>query len=210
MLITRLAEFVESTGLTTGAVLAIVTAAWKLYFEPRVTAAAEAAGRLSAEKELESFRGETARALEDHKAALSLQADAVKTQFQKQITDYSIYVQRRHDAVRNLYTAVIMAKGLAYGKGTGHEEEQDHLRRLALQARDAVYAVAGAYQVNVLYLPPSVHEQFLSVQAAFVEVLEQREEQKLSVEIRPTLDRLSFKIDILAKVCREDLQSSAT
>jgi hypothetical protein len=188
--------------------LAAVAWYWKSYVEPRVKSAAEAAGKLSAEKELEAHRGETAKLVETHKADLAAQADAVKARFQKQLTDYAIYVQRRHDAVRQLYTAVVMAKAQAYGIGDLHPEEKDHMRRAALHARDAVHALAGAYQMTVLYLPDDVHEQFLSVQEAFVEVLKLREADSLSLEVRPALNVLSFKINVLASVCRAELKSS--
>ena len=206
-----LADFVSWIGNTgTGLVIVLVAVRWYVMHsvEPRLKSEAEHAGKLGAEKELEAYRGETAKLVETHKADLAAQADAVKARFQKQLTDYAIYVQRRHDAVRQLYTAVVMAKAQAYGIGDLHAEEKDHMRRAVLHARDAVHTLAGAYQMTVLYLPDDVHEQFLSVQEAFVEVLKLREADSLSLEVRPALNVLSFKINVLASVCRAELKSS--
>jgi hypothetical protein len=202
-------RWVGSASVVSVSVFALLRCYLKTYVEPRVKSAAEAAGKLSAEKELEAHRGETAKLVESHKAELAAQADEVRAHFQKQLTDYAIYVQRRHDAVRDLYTAVVMSKALAYGFGDTHADEADHFQRLALRARDAVYALAGAYQLNVLYLPDAVYDQYMVVQSAFTEVLVMRENRHPSLSVRPALDRLEDCINILAAICRKELQSSA-
>lgn len=207
--LSNILALLELPGVEAAIALGLLGLSWKAYIEPRIKSTAESAGKLSAEKELEAQRGATARLVETHKAELASQADAVKAHFQRQLTDYAIYVERRHDAVRSIYTTVVMSKGLAYGIGDAHSGESDHLRRLALRARDAVYALAGAYQLNVLYLPDAVHDQFVAVQSAFSDVLTMRENANRGLDVQPALDRMENSINLLASICRAELQSSA-
>lgn len=201
-----------SSGLTwvlSSAASLALTAIAALVAKPFLKAWIERRAIEAADHRLERTRSELAKEVETHKSELAIAADRASTRFQKEVTDFAIYAQRRHDAVRDFHGEVVSNRAGAYGTLTVLAEGvTDHLQSLATAARTSVYAVRSSLSKHVLYLPPSIAAQGETVIQSFIDILVAREAGKLSVEVQPFLNGLDSSVSVLTKLCRDELRAS--
>lgn len=96
-------------GAVIAAVLAVMRGA-EWYWRRRLESTAD-------EKVQQKVREHSAgleRNLENHKAALSLSADAARLTLQRQLTEFSVYAPKRHEVYAEMFRRILEAEGRLY------------------------------------------------------------------------------------------------
>jgi len=122
-------------------------------------------------KRLANHQLDLDKELEVHRASLIQQTESLKGTLQRSATDYSIYAQKRHAAVADLYAAFLRAQakatdrmGLDGGAPLADDVAQANLIvDRTISARKAAYE---AFFQNALFLPRSLAIEASPVESA--------------------------------------------
>ena len=112
--------------------------------------------------------------LEAHRASLTHKTESLKSALHRAAADYSIYAEKRHAAIADLYASFLRAQEKALNRTTDDGrtplDTEQQRRKWAERALDGRNDAHEAYYRNVLYLPWTVEAQAKEVIGAFDDV----------------------------------------
>lgn len=111
--------------------------------------------------------------LERHRTDLSIAAERIRSSLSRAASDFSIYAQRRHDAVSNLFAEFLRCEALTNDQKDIRSEDEPPDGRETLVSRviRARNEANEAYYRNVLYLPEELDTAVTEARDAFHDLL---------------------------------------
>ncbi|MGV3710641.1 MAG: hypothetical protein ACO1Q7_17600 [Gemmatimonas sp.] len=123
--------------------------AWKTVIEPRLRTAAESAGRLGAELKLQ-----------EAKYRLDRDAEIARGNFQRHLTSYSVFAQRRHEAIAELLGKILSAQDHVFADHPVPYERrsQQWFDFEVGRTGSAVREIGLASRAHALYISPALYK----------------------------------------------------
>lgn len=123
-------------------------------------------------RRLRTLQLEIDKGLEEYKASLASATEALRSSPSKSGTDYAIYVDKRHTAIRLLYSELLEAELLAGGYAKMVFIERDDLREpMDVRSMRAVNKAREAYFSNTLFLTEDLDRQALEILSLLSDIM---------------------------------------
>jgi hypothetical protein len=111
--------------------------------------------------------------LERHRTELAVAAEHIRSSLARSTSDFSIYAQRRHDAIAGLFADVLRAEMLANDRSNLRDPEnaqdaREDMSARVIRARNDAYE---AYYRHALYLPEELDELAVAARDSFHDLL---------------------------------------